>query len=79
MANFRGAPDFRVDAARLIGRKIVDVRWQTDGEIEERMWSYRAPVIVLDNGETISGMCDDEGNNAGPLELSKGAILPVSR
>lgn len=53
--------------ARLAGRKIVDVRWMGDGEIENCSWRCGAVVLILDDGSILTPQANDEGNDAGAL------------
>ena len=52
---------------KLIGRKIVAVRYMTDKERKEQWWSKSAVVIRLDDGSALYPMSDDEGNDAGAI------------
>lgn len=67
MKNFTGSPEWGKEAAKLIGRKIVDVRWMSQREVSEHGWSHKAPVLVLDDGNVLYPSSDDEGNDAGSL------------
>lgn len=60
----------------LINRKIVDVRYMTKKEADEMMWCYRSILVVLDDGSDFIIQSDDEGNEAGVLNLSNGDIIP---
>lgn len=51
----------------LVGRQISKIRYMTDEEQDNMGWSYKAPVIELDNGDSIFPSSDDEGNDAGSL------------
>jgi hypothetical protein len=51
----------------LLNRKIVGVRYMTQGEADDHGWYTRCVVIKLDNGVLIYPSADDEGNNAGAL------------
>ena len=62
--------DFRKEAAKhLVGRTITAVRYLSNEEATEILWSCRAPVLVLDDGTEINPSRDDEGNDAGTLEI----------
>lgn len=64
----------------LAGKKIAEVRYMTDDEIEWFGWDRAAVVIVLDSGEMLSPMRDDEGNGPGALFTSlpgKLGTIPV--
>ncbi len=65
-------------AQSLVGRKIVAVRWMSADETEAMGWSYRSPILILDNGAFIGAQSDDEGNDAGAL-FTENFTLPVDR
>ena len=54
----------------LLGRTIVKVRYMTEAECNEQIWSHRAIVLELDNGVLVYPSRDDEGNDAGALLTS---------
>jgi hypothetical protein len=56
----------------LIGRKIVEVRYLTDEEIEALDWYEKSLVFVLDNGTICFISSDDEGNGGGSLYYQTG-------
>jgi hypothetical protein len=65
---------------RLKGRKIVNVRWMDDQEVEDMGWYGSAVVIQLDDGTLLFPSRDDEGNDAGSLFGTKGDeffVVPV--
>jgi len=65
---------------KLVGRKIVNVRWMDDQEVEDMDWYKSAVVIELDDGTLLFPSRDDEGNDAGSLFGCKGDeffIIPV--
>jgi hypothetical protein len=66
-ANFTGHPAHLKAAAKLIGRKIVNVRWMSKEEAADAGWSNLAPVLELDDGTAIFPQSDDEGNDGGAL------------
>jgi hypothetical protein len=74
---------FWTDVAKkqLLNRKIVDVRYLTNEEMEDFGWEERSVVMVLDNGNIIFPSQDDEGNGAGALFTCDPdqPILPVLR
>jgi hypothetical protein len=74
---------FWTDIAKkqLLNRKIVDVRYLTDEEIEGLGWDEKAIVMILDDGNMIYPSSDDEGNSAGALFTcnSDQPTLPVLR
>ena len=53
----------------LAGRTIADVRWLTDAEAKRRGWRATCPVLILDDGTTLIPSVDDEGNQAGVLQV----------
>lgn len=57
----------RVAADQLLGRKIVEVRYMTDAEMEEQYWTSKALVLILDDGRRIYAASDEEGNDAGVI------------
>lgn len=52
---------------KLVGRKIVNIRYMTSEEAKGYGYEKRPLVIFLDNGEGIWAQKDDEGNDAGAL------------
>lgn len=65
---------------KLEGRKIVNVRWMDDQEVEDMGWYGSAVVIELDDGTLLFPSRDDEGNDAGSLFGAKGDeffVVPV--
>jgi len=70
-----------IDKKQLLNRKIVDVRYLTDEEIEGLGWDEKAIVMILDDGNMIYPSSDDEGNSAGALFTcnSDQPTLPVLR
>jgi len=54
----------------LLGRTIAKVRYMTEAERNEQIWSHRAIVLELDNGVLVYPSSDDEGNEAGVLLTS---------
>lgn len=61
----------------LEGRTIKEVRYLTDEEMEEMMWTSRAICFFLDNGEYCIISCDDEGNDGGSILYGKENVLPT--
>ena len=65
----------------LLNRKIVDVRYLTQEEVEEYEWSKRPITFILDDGSWIVAQQDDEGNDGGVLWFAKSqddqGVLPV--
>jgi len=72
--------------ARLVDRRIVDVRYMSNEGADDNGWLRRPVMLVLDNGTVIYPMMDDEGNDGGVLagmtkegEDVGGPVLPVVR
>lgn len=64
----------------LQGRTIVSVRYMTEAEQRDLMWSKKPIVITLDNGTLAFLSADDEGNDGGSLfYITKGEshVLPT--
>lgn len=65
----------------LLGRKIVNVRYMLDEELEATGFYNRCIVIQLDDGTLLYPSADDEGNDAGAIHYQKKGdtewILPV--
>ncbi len=53
----------------LVGRKITSVRYMTDKEQQSFGWYKKAVVITLDDGSVMFPMSDDEGNDAGVIQV----------
>lgn len=51
----------------LLNKKIVGVRMMSEDEVKEHGWTYRAIVLILNDGEMIYPSMDDEGNDAGAI------------
>ena len=68
------------DIAKVLkGRTIVDVRYLTDKEKDGMGWFDSSVVLLLDDGNWITPMADDEGNNAGAMATSYATLetIPV--
>lgn len=63
--------------AQVIGRKIVNAGYVIHPETP---WGGREaiPVLVLDNGELIEAMRDDEGNGPGVFTTGSGILCEVT-
>ena len=65
----------------LVGKKITNIRYMTEKEKVDWMWSHCAIVIELDDGQRLIPWADDEGNDAGSLYVHNSKahdeILPV--
>lgn len=66
-------------AEKLKGRTIAEVRYLHPREADALGWTDRAIVLVLDNGLIIWPSRDDEGNGAGAMFTTDGAleVIPV--
>tara|TARA_R100001082_G_scaffold105456_1_gene77549 strand:+ start:681 stop:968 length:288 start_codon:yes stop_codon:yes gene_type:complete len=62
----------------LLGRKIVKVDYIPVKETDEMMWQHQPVCFLLDNGDWVYPMADDEGNDAGALVVGQD-LLPVLR
>ena len=51
----------------LVGRRIVKIEYMHKDTVEENMWSTRPICLLLDDGNWIYPMSDDEGNNGGAM------------
>jgi hypothetical protein len=65
----------------LVGRKIVKVRYLSDGEMEHMGWHHKPIVLHLDDDTLLFPSADDEGNDGGAIffcnhETSDG-VIPV--
>lgn len=61
----------------LEGRKIVEVRYLNDEEMDDMGWYKRPLCFMLDNGEYCIVSCDDEGNDGGSLFYGSNGVLPT--
>ena len=56
------------EAAKYIrGRRIIEVRYMTEKEVEDLGFRRAGIVLILDNGHFIFPSMDDEGNDCGAL------------
>jgi hypothetical protein len=62
----------------LVGRKIIGVRHMTAEEAEQSGWDSRPPVLILDDGNWIAPMSDDEGNDGGAFATSYAAMETIA-
>tara|TARA_Y100000034_G_scaffold126042_1_gene176681 strand:+ start:886 stop:1128 length:243 start_codon:yes stop_codon:yes gene_type:complete len=51
----------------LLGRKIVQVEFMDPTSVEKNMWYKRPVCLLLDDGNWIYPMMDDEGNDGGAM------------
>jgi hypothetical protein len=79
----KSSDHFWVEIAKsqLLDRKIVEVRYLTDDEMDGLGWSQKCVVMVLDDGNIIFPSRDDEGNDAGSLFTTneEHPTLPIIR
>jgi hypothetical protein len=65
----------------LLNRKIINVRYLTDEEMDAFGWRYKSIVLTLDDNTLVFPSRDDEGNDAGALhylpEHSGAGVIPV--
>jgi hypothetical protein len=61
----------------LQGRKIVEVRYMNDKEMEEMGWHSRPICFLLDNDVICILSSDDEGNDGGVLFYGSDGVLPT--
>ena len=61
----------------LLGKRIVDVRYLTDAEMEVLGWTKRPVYFKLDDGTFCFISMDDEGNNGGSLFVNTEDCLPT--
>ena len=68
-------------AEKLVGRKIVKVRYMDEQEAEDSGFDSRPIVLVLDDGFAIYPMQDDEGNDAGAIftNITELSVIPTFR
>ena len=63
-------------SAKLVGKKIVRVRYMTPDEVKDCGWFNAAVILRLDDGTLLYPTADDEQNNAGSLATTH-EDLPV--
>ncbi len=65
----------------LLNRKIIEVRYLTDEEMENMSWSKRPIGFLLDDQTFCFISCDDEGNDGGVMFYSndkeQNGVIPV--
>ncbi len=52
---------------QLVGKKIVKIEYMHNEAVENNMWGCRPICLLLDDGNWIYPMSDDEGNNGGAM------------
>lgn len=66
--------------SKLVGKKISQVTYMSDIDVERNGWDASAVVIIFDDGTSIIPMMDVEGNGPGALLIHFGTetkIAPV--
>jgi hypothetical protein len=66
---------------KLVGKKIIAIRYMTDSEMAQQGWYSKPLIIQLDDNTFIVPQSDDEGNNGGALALINGqdyTLVPVT-
>ena len=61
----------------LLNKKIVKVRYLSDEECSDLMWTNKPVSFMLEDETWIIPMADDEGNNGGALAIGETETLPV--
>ena len=63
----------------LLGKKIVKVEFMSPNEVEKNGWYKRPVCLLLDDGNWIYPMMDDEGNDGGAMATTcdKLETIPV--
>ena len=66
----------------LLGKKIANVRFMTDDEMEDFAWFKAQVVITFTDGNMLVHQSDDEGNDGGALfyyskKEKKQEVIPV--
>ncbi len=65
----------------LLNRKIIEVRYLTDDEMETMGWTKRPIGFLLDDLTFCFLSCDDEGNDGGVLfygnQEDPNGVIPV--
>ena len=64
--------DFQISeqtAKTLIGKRIVGLGKLPDKTVAEYGWTHSPWILMLDDGTQVFAQSDDEGNNAGRLNV----------
>ena len=64
--------------SQLVGKKISQITYMSDPDMEKQGWGGCAVVIILDDGTSIIPMMDDEGNGPGSLMIHFGTITKIA-
>ncbi len=57
-------------AKRLVGKTIKRIEYISQDEMETNLWYKRPISILLDDGNWITPMMDDEGNDGGAMSTT---------
>jgi hypothetical protein len=66
---------------RLLGKKIVAIRYMSDKEKTLFGWHSKPLIIILDDNTFLIPQADDEGNDGGALAMVNGQefnVIPVT-
>jgi hypothetical protein len=55
----------------LVGKTIVSIKYMSKLHSHTWGWNKRAVIITLDDGTRLIPMMDDEGNDAGSIQVMK--------
>lgn len=64
--------------SRLVGKKISQITYMSDTDMERNGWGACGVVIIFDDGTSIIPMMDDEGNGPGALMIHFGTETKVA-
>ena len=64
---------------QLLGRTISNIRFMTEEEMNNNGWSQRGIVFILDDGNIIYPMSDEEGNDSGAMGTSYNSLEVIGR
>lgn len=67
----------KVAQSVLLNKKIVEVRYLNDEEMQMMGWYKRPVAFLLDDGTYCFLSCDDEGNDGGVLFYGTDGVLPT--
>lgn len=68
---------WNAEAAKLVGKTIVEARYLTPQEAEAMGWDESGVVLFLNDKTQILVSRDDEGNGPGALLMGENDCLPV--
>ncbi len=55
----------------LVGKHIISIKYMSKLDSHIWGWNKRAVIITLDDGTRLIPMMDDEGNDAGSIQVMK--------